>query len=384
MSAVEDLVQQMSPGVRILRARFGQVPAEALLDLDVPDYTDSQHQPDAPQTKGQVQGEIAFLSHEPIVSAASVRPKQRRGMAAVRRRTHGNATAGNSTGNTHQSAHHHNSFGSVSFTASEPLCMACFQTFVADELVPAQGLFRAKGFAWFQQQRSQQYVFHFSGKQRVECGTEGCWQGPPGIQIVLIGQQKDLLQQLKEGLHGCLVSECPCRCHNGQLPAAQQPDLIHGDNAREGNAASQLVQLISQHPWFEVVGSQEQLECSQQQLTKRGSTESGVVQYTAKSSVLHGVLAEEVNARVLSKMNTVPGIFICHKKSPAALQSVTGQPVGYQGVAAMLQCLHATHDVHDAMQKWQLCAQAVVPVVRKAYQHVHNCKCDMALAVASG
>lgn len=134
------------------------------------------------------------------------------------------------------------------------------------------GLFRVKGFAWFQQQRTDQYVFHLSGKQRVECGTEGGWQGPPGVQLVLIGQQQDLLQQLHNGLQGCVYSKCPCRCYDTQTAAAQQSD--------HSNAAAELVHLISQHAWLEVVDTQQE--------------HSQLVQYTAKSSVLHGVLAEEV------------------------------------------------------------------------------------------
>lgn len=59
------------------------------------------------------------------------------GTAVLRRRAHDNRAS--AKGHSLQTGHHHRTFGSVSFTCSEPLCMACFQSFVADQLVPAQG-----------------------------------------------------------------------------------------------------------------------------------------------------------------------------------------------------------------------------------------------------
>lgn len=56
-----------------------QVPAEALLDLEVRNYLDTPQPPEEHSGSGGVQGEIAFLSHEPVVSSTCVRSKQRLG-----------------------------------------------------------------------------------------------------------------------------------------------------------------------------------------------------------------------------------------------------------------------------------------------------------------
>lgn len=180
------------------------------------------------------------------------------------------------------------------------------------------GLFRAKGFLWFQQLRDQQYVFHLSGKQRVECGSKGRWEEPPAVQLVLIGQQQESLLQLKAGLQECIAQCCACSSSEGLHlhpatdctaqagtgaaagGAAKQPQTEH-----RNRAAAQLVKLISQHQWLEVChpSLRNQLQKQEsdkqgQQLAQPNSSGDGLVEFTAKASVLHGVLAEEVRLPV--------------------------------------------------------------------------------------
>jgi len=92
----------------------------------------------------------------------------------------------------------------------------------------------------------------------------------------------------------------------------------------------------------------------------------------------------QVNAAVLRKANSTPGVFLCHIKSPARLaaSSAAGrQQVAYQGVKVLQLCWAAGSQAADAVQFWQGLEGALAPVLRKAYQHVHNCKCDVAEAL---
>lgn len=70
---------------------------------------------------------------------------------------------------------------------------------------------------------------------------------------------------------------------------------------------------------------------------------------------------------------------MCHIKSPPALRTATAssQQVAYQGVVALQLCFRRADSAGYAEQQWQQLEAAVAPVLRKAYQHVHNCKCDV-------
>lgn len=214
--------------------------------------------------------------------------------------------------------HSHSSFVSVSFSSSAPLCMACFQAFVSQSLLPATQLFRAKGFVWFEQQRGLHYIFHVSGKQRAECGATGKWQGPPGVQLVLIGQDQSVLSQLKQQLQDCTAAACTCARSNRQAPgrqaeaaavdqdSTQQAPLLkpHCDlQSPAGNiAAARSAQLVQAHHRFELWGQQQQQQQQQppdvQEQTAWQSEQqqgaAGLVEFSALGSALHGVNAEEV------------------------------------------------------------------------------------------
>lgn len=91
--------------------------------------------------------------------------------------------------------------------------------------------------------------------------------------------------------------------------------------------------------------------------------------------------ARQVNASLLRRINATPGLFLCHVKSPAALQVATGQQAAYQGVKRLQACFEAAATAADAEQQWQALLQAVDGVLRKAYQHVHSCKCDVVMGL---
>lgn len=90
--------------------------------------------------------------------------------------------------------------------------------------------------------------------------------------------------------------------------------------------------------------------------------------------------ALQVNAAVLRKANATPGcLFMCHIKSPHALRTaaVSGQQVAYQGVLALQLCFKPADSTEYGDQQWRQLVAALAPVLRKAYQHVHNCQCDV-------
>ena len=210
-------------------------------------------------------------------------------------------------------------------------------------------MFRAKGLVWFHQQPQGRYIFHLSGKQRVECRQEGDWEvegGRPGVQLVLIGTNKMELQQLQQKLMGCRAS-CCCYCYSNTSSGSsnsgsqtQHADAAPGDaNGIEGQTAvaaagggggecgsggelsaaapvakvdfQRLQQVVGDHPWFLLwppgAGGSADVDAKRNISNNNtnsssssgggGSDESGglgLLQFSAVGSAVHGIDATEV------------------------------------------------------------------------------------------
>jgi hypothetical protein len=159
---------------------------------------------------------------------------------------------------------------------------------------------------------ARRFVFHLSGRQRVQCCSEGGWGGAPGCQLVLIGQDLQLLQHLAAAfkeLHQC----------QGQAePGAGGGAAAAGIGVQPPQAG--LEQLVRQHGRLEVLaagGSSGAASSTAAESagaagagglaaaggasagsTSAGSNADAAVEFSVLGSPLHGVIAEEVNAQV--------------------------------------------------------------------------------------
>ena len=112
---------------------------------------------------------------------------------------------------------HARDFWCAEFESEEPLSMSAFQDLVAASAAPlssrndpdaagpdgadaAAGLdgrfcgalaraVRAKGVLWFGECRSDRWLFHVSGRGRVQIEHDGVWHGRPRVQLVAIGRR---------------------------------------------------------------------------------------------------------------------------------------------------------------------------------------------------
>jgi G3E family GTPase len=199
-SDLEDAVRQLAPGARALRARFGQVPVEAVLDTagrggelaaapppqqqqQQKEETGSSTEAAASAQPSSVVGEVGFLSHEgPIHQQQRRGPSQQRPALVHRsggwRRQqhlqqqqqdvvngskehahpdydHSSSSHGHHA-HAHANGHHAGSaasrdvgFETVSLAFDEgPLCMACYQLWVRQQLLNAEGDHRIL-LGWF-------------------------------------------------------------------------------------------------------------------------------------------------------------------------------------------------------------------------------------------
>ncbi len=379
---------------------------------------------------------------------------------------HEHHSTGQAQGQAHRH-HGHSSFHTVSVLQEAPVSMEAFQRYVAQQLLPCAGLTRAKGILWMAERRShrcggrwapwrvlaarwrctaggrsaqqlcakaplpltRRFVFHLSGRQRVQCCSEGPWEAPPGCQLVLIGQDPQLLQRLAGAFRELCQAQAPAAAAAAAAEAAAAAAA-----AAEGSVAgaealhAELARLVGQHERLEVLGSAAGAAAADGPAAagKAGSSGAqGPVEFSAIGSPLHGVIAEEVNAQVRSRggpgllsplpplleaqsglghralaagrarspsptrwpprpaqvmrrVNAGGQVLLYGRTAPPLISSVSGLQSADRMSSLMLCPLGG--DAAEVAQQWEGVQQAMAPVLRKAFQHVHNCKCDVAAA----
>ncbi|MCL1466976.1 CobW family GTP-binding protein [Argonema galeatum] len=143
---LENYVETVKEGARILRSQYGQVPLPLILDVGL-------SQPDTYLTEGD--RDSKHLVNDGFVS--------------------------------------------VSFRSDRPFAVKKFQAFLQERM--SADVFRAKGILWFKES-PRRHIFQLSGK-RYDLKDED-WQGKPSNQLVLIGRSLNKLQ-LHQQLNNCLT-----------------------------------------------------------------------------------------------------------------------------------------------------------------------------------
>ncbi|MFB2978575.1 CobW family GTP-binding protein [Microseira sp. BLCC-F43] len=147
---LEDYINDIKAGARVLRSQHGQVPLPLILGVE--------------------------LAHpETYLTDASLSKEQKSNHLA------------------------NDGFVSVSFKSNRPFAVKKFQTFLQDKM-PAN-VFRAKGILWFKES-TRRHIFQLSGK-RYDLKDEE-WQGERSNQLVMIGRSLNALE-INQQLNNCLT-----------------------------------------------------------------------------------------------------------------------------------------------------------------------------------
>lgn len=157
---LEEYLQSVKMGARILRSRNGIVPLPLILDVDL--------------------------------AQANVYPESE---------PHHHHHHDDGKHQHHHHSHHleNDGFVSVSFTSDRPFIVEKFQSFLTDKM-PTK-VFRAKGIMWFKESKMR-HIFQLSGKRYDMSADE--WSQPPQNQVVFIGQKLDR-QEIERYLNDCLA-----------------------------------------------------------------------------------------------------------------------------------------------------------------------------------
>jgi hypothetical protein len=85
--------------------------------------------------------------------------------------------------------------------------------------------------------------------------------------------------------------------------------------------------------------------------------------------------------QVMRRVNATGKVLLYGRTAPPLISSVSGLQSADRMSSLMICPLEG--GAGAAAQQWQEVEGAMAPVLRKAFQHVHNCKCDMVMAHAA-
>ncbi len=162
LKVIEEDLNRMKSGVKIIHSQYTQVSLPLILDIDVNDS--------ALYSTAEISDHAHHHHHD------------------------------------HDHEHHHHSnhlivdgFVSISFESDRPLIVEKFQNFLVDDVM--SNVFRAKGILWFKESQLR-HIFQLSGK-RYDMNTDQ-WLKAPQNQLVFIGRNLDE-EMLNKKLNQCLV-----------------------------------------------------------------------------------------------------------------------------------------------------------------------------------
>ncbi|KAG2500026.1 hypothetical protein HYH03_002307 [Edaphochlamys debaryana] len=105
-----------------------------------------------------------------------------------------------------------------------------------------------------------------------------------------------------------------------------------------------------------------------------------LVCFSARGSPLHGIQAEELNAELQRRANVGGQVLLVGVTAPGTISAVTHVQSRDRVVSLILPL---ASDPDAARRQAQAVLDAAEPLLRRAYAHVHNCKCDAAGAALS-
>eukprot|EP00904_Undaria_pinnatifida_P002819 jgi/Undpi1/12538/HiC_scaffold_6.g02207.m1 len=247
MEKVTAAVLAVNPSARVQSCSYGQVPLHAVLDVEAP--------------RTDIQG----VSHEvPMAVAGGV----------VARQSCRTDTCGMMGWNRFQD-------------------WVCYG-------MPA-GVVRVKGILAFDEDRLTRSVFNMSGRRRLAFESDGKWEGPMSLYLVVIGVGMDL-PGISAALEGMRVKSSVDRV-NGHVSATAS--LAASDNKQQESEeqVNRLMELLAADPMFDAVPREAQPGCAPNVVRFRFTGQGVYGIPPAQLCLKFGVNLDAINWAVLRAVN---------------------------------------------------------------------------------
>ncbi|CAN0314857.1 unnamed protein product [Pylaiella littoralis] len=294
LSKLSAEVAGVNPTARVECCSYGKVPLHAVLDVEAP-RTDIQG---VSHERVKVHLSVSSKGGN-LRTAASLSSKdgQKKVSTSSDKRVHDEPghECSKAEGGGEELPHGHLREGGAeqaTFTSSVPLSLARFQDWVCYGM-PA-GVLRVKGVLAFDEDRLTRSVFNMSGRRRLSFESDGSWQGPMSLHLVVIGVGIDRAQVLAT-LEGMRVEP------SSSLSGPNGDD--GGGNPEWEHEAGRLAALLAADPLFDAVPREAMPACAPNVVRFRFT---GVGAYGIAPSQLcikFGVDLDAINRAVLRAVN---------------------------------------------------------------------------------
>ncbi|GIL42728.1 hypothetical protein Vafri_659 [Volvox africanus] len=315
----------------------------------------------------------------------------------------------------------HSGFYTESLTvADRPCSLVAFADYAVRRLVKEPALLRSKGVMWFGERRGHRFTFHLSGRRRLEVAQEGPWEGPPASHLVLIGTDAAAMRRLRDAFLVEVASVMPARKPIWALAHGANeggPSLISGgvggdEVAGAGSkpadsdleaaaaciAAQERLELLACERWglseapleapgldgggngcsAKVTEGGPSAPAASEQMVEvsgwaGGGGSGSLLNFTTRGSALHGINSEELNAELMRRTNASGMLLLVAVTAPGRISAVTNVQARDRVVSLLFAC-----KAFGAQEQAGLCVKTFAePLLRKAFAHVHSCKCDV-------
>eukprot|EP00903_Cladosiphon_okamuranus_P012931 g12074.t1 len=313
LSKLSAEVARVNPAARVECCSYGKVPLHSVLDVEAP-QTDIQgvsHERvkvhlSVSSKGGNLRTAASSSSSSSRVRIATSSPSSSSLSSMPTQHLEGGATA---SANRTRGHLRDDGLGQVTFTSSVPLSLARFQDWVCYGM-PA-GVVRVKGVLAFEEDRLTRSVFNMSGRRRLSFESDGNWQGPMSLYLVVIGVDIDEAEVLAT-LEGMRV----------------ESSLLHGSSKYPygGGAAApaceeeaaRLMKLLEGDDLFDAVPRQAAPACAPNVVRFRFTGAGAYGIPPSQLSIKFGVNLDAINRSILRAVNnggSAPRSFTTSTKS---------------------------------------------------------------------
>ena len=357
---VKEHVLKELPGVSIHTCQFGEVPLSYVLEVQqvvkpVNDFEPVSHE--------RFQQKLFVSSMDTRALRDETRAAKEM-LCNTKKKPHGNVQT-------------------MVFESNRPFNLGAWQDFLS--LPAVSNVQRIKGWVFFQEDTaSEQWTFHFSGRQRFECKRDGSTNSARIVRLAFLGNGLDVAW-FEEQLNNCLAKAMEDVVDTGDAAAAlsdrdEQSAPPAATDAAVGTTAHTASRLLAagtagtaaaQLAAMEMLHADDRLEVSEEQSL------GNVVVFRLTMTKALGVSLTDISHRFGVNLNGVNEKLACRINYSTGTAFVTSVliPGASKDATEDVALRFATDGKQTLKDVWNVVDEAIEGTVKASFAHVKQCHC---------